>query len=209
MQIHPDENNWKSVNKIMIGAILPRPIGWISTIDQAGKPNLAPFSFFNAVCSNPPHILFCSSIRSTDVGVKDTLRNVRETGEFVANVVTAELAEAMNITSTEFPAEVNEFEEVNLTAVPSEHVRAPRVAESPVNFECTVAQIIDISDQPGGGSIVVGRIVHIHVDDEVIFGGDKIDLQKLQPVGRLAGPSYCHVTDVFEMVRPQSQLSKT
>lgn len=206
MQIRPDESNWRTVYKLMVGAIIPRPIGWVSTVDRSGKPNLAPFSFFNAVCSNPAHVLFCSSVRSTDLGQKDTLHNVRATGEFVVNIVTEDLAEAMNVTATEFPREINEFEEANLTPARSEHVRPPRVAESPVSFECTVAQIIEIGDQPGAGSIVVGKVVHIHVADEIMYGGDKIDVQKLQPIGRLSGASYCRVTDLFQMERPPSKI---
>ena len=206
MQIHPDESNWRTVYKLMIGAIVPRPIGWVSTVDRSGKPNLAPFSFFNAVCSNPAHLLFCSSVRSTDLGQKDTLHNVRATWEFVVNIVTEDLAEAMNVTATEFPREVNEFNAANLTSARSEHVRPPRVAESPVSFECTVAQIIEIGDQPGAGSIVVGKVVHIHVADEIMYGGDKIDVQKLQPIGRLSGASYCRVTDLFQMERPPSKI---
>ena len=100
MQLRPDEGNWRTVYKLMIGAIVPRPIGWISTVDSSGRPNLAPFSFFNAVCSNPAHLLFCPSVRSTDLGQKDTLHNVRATGEFVVNIVTEDLAEAMNTTAT-------------------------------------------------------------------------------------------------------------
>lgn len=207
MQIHPSDANWKSVYKIMLGSILPRPIGWISTIDSTGSPNLAPFSFFNAVCSNPPHVLFCPTVRGTDAGIKDTLHNVRETGEFVANIVTAGLAEAMNITATEFPSEVNEFEEAGLTQAASVHVRPPRIAESPVNFECTVAHIIDFGRHPGAGSVVIGRVEHIHIADEVLFGGDKIDVSVLQPIGRLAGPYYCRVTELFKMERLPSKIA--
>lgn len=206
MEMIPDEQNWRSVYKIMIGSILPRPIGWISTVNTKGEPNLAPFSFFSPVCANPAHILFCPTIRGTDNGVKDTLLNVRATGEFVANIVTQELAEAMNITSTEFPHSVNEFEQAGLSAVPSTTVRPPRVGESPIIFECKVAEILEFGSHPGAGSVVIGRVVHLHVSDEVLQQRDKIDLQALKPIGRLAGASYCRVTDVFEMVRPPSEI---
>lgn len=192
--------------KIMIGSILPRPIGWISSVDSRGNANLAPFSFFNAVCSDPPTVLFCPSIRGTDGAHKDTLNNVRTTGEFVVNIVTEGLATAMNMTSTEFPSEIDEIKAAGLTPIPSAVVKPPRVGESPIHYECRVVEILDIGDAPGGGSIVVGRVVHLHVSDEVLLGEDKIDLAQLKPVGRLAGSGYCRVTDIFEMVRPPSQV---
>jgi flavin reductase (DIM6/NTAB) family NADH-FMN oxidoreductase RutF len=202
----PDVLPHQSTYKLLTGSILPRPIGWISTVDEAGRYNLAPFSFFNVVCPQPPTILFCPSVRTTDGSPKDTLRNVRATGEFVANIVTEPLAEAMNLSSAELPSEVDEFAYAGLTPVTATVVRAPRVAESPVHFECRVHQIIDISDQPGGGSIVIGRVVVIHVRDEVLTGGDKIDLATLKPIGRLAGTSYCRITDLFDLTRPPSQI---
>ena len=206
MEIDPLSLPWKSVYKILIGSVIPRPIGWISSIDINGCANLAPFSFFNVVCGNPPHILFCPMIRGTDQKPKDTLCNVRTTGEFVVNIVTEELAQAMNLTSAELPAEVNEFEYSGLTPQPSATVRPPRVAESPLHFECKVATILDIGDQPGSGSVVIGRVIHIHVSQDVLLGSDKIDLEKLKPIGRLAGSDYCRVTDLFQMIRPQSQV---
>lgn len=208
MEIDPSAYPWQSLYKLMIGSVVPRPIGWISTADAGGRPNLAPFSFFNAVSARPPHVSFCPMVRSTDEHPKDTLRNVRATGEFVVNIVTEALGPAMNLTATEFPTEVNEFEAAGLTPVPSLAVLPPRVAESPVHFECRVAHIIDLGDgEPGSGSVVIGRVLHLHVADELIYGGDKIDLRKLQPIGRLAGNSYCRVSDVFELIRPPSQVS--
>jgi flavin reductase (DIM6/NTAB) family NADH-FMN oxidoreductase RutF len=206
MEITPENLPWQLIYKVMIGSIVPRPIGWISTLDPDGRRNLAPFSFFNAVCANPPHVLFSPMVRSTDRGTKDTLRNVRATGEFVVNIVTQELASAMNQTSQELPGAVDEFAVANLITAPSTVVKPPRVAASPVHFECRVAQIFDISDQPGGGSVVIGQVVHIHVNEDVLFDGDKIDLEKLKPIGRLAGAAYCRVSDVFQMVRPSSQI---
>jgi flavin reductase (DIM6/NTAB) family NADH-FMN oxidoreductase RutF len=206
MEIDPLSLPWKSVYKILIGSVVPRPIGWISSIDSDGCPNLAPFSFFNVVCANPPHVLFCPMIRGTDQKPKDTLRNVRATGEFVVNIVTEALAEAMNLTSTELPAEINEFELSGLTPQPSVAVNPPRVAESPLHFECKVATILDIGDEPGSGSVVIGRVIHIHVHQDLLIGEDKIDLEKLRPIGRLAGSGYCRVTDLFQMARPPSQV---
>jgi len=206
MEADPATLPWKSVYKLMIGSILPRPIGWISTADAAGRANLAPFSFFNAVAARPPTVVFCPTIREFDAGPKDTLRNVRTTGEFVVNIVTETLADAMNISSTEFPAEVDEFQAAGLTPAPSAVVAAPRVAESPIHFECRVHQIVDLGTEPGAAALVLGRIVHLHVDPSVLAGEDKIDLAALRPIGRLSGPGYCRVTDVFQMPRPPSQL---
>ncbi len=206
MEVNPETIPHNSIYKILSGAILPRPIGWISSLDESGNPNLAPFSFFNVVCSQPPTVVFCPLIRGTDGGIKDTLKNVRATGEFVVNIVTEELVAAMNQTSVEAPSALNEFEFAGLTAAPSVSVKPPRVAESPIHFECKVHQIVDISDQPGGGSLVIGTVVHIHVDERVLVGGDKINLTALRPIGRLAGGGYVRVTDVFELERPKSQI---
>jgi flavin reductase (DIM6/NTAB) family NADH-FMN oxidoreductase RutF len=206
MEIPPENLPWQSVYNILVGSVVPRPIGWISTLDSAGRPNLAPFSFFNAVCANPPHVLFCPNVRTTDGQTKDSLHNARSTGEFVVNIVTEDLAKAMNMTSTELPAEVDEFEFCGLSTSPSTAIRPPRVAESPIHYECKVAGIFDLGDQPGAGSVVIGRVVHIHVDESVLFVKDKIDLVKLKPIGRLGGNGYCRVTDLFKMVRPPSQI---
>lgn len=207
MEFSVDSMPWKSVYKLMIGSIVPRPIGWISSVSEEGAHNLAPFSFFNGVNGKPPHVVFCPMIRGTDGSHKDTFRNVKSTGQFVANIVTEELAEAMNITATEFPADVDEFEAAGLTASPSQTVAPPRVAESPVNFECEVAHLLELGDEPGGGSVVVGRVLHIHVADRVLFNGDKIDIEQLRPIGRLAGSGYCRVKDVFELTRLPSQVA--
>lgn len=206
METTPKSLPWKSVYKLMIGSIVPRPIGWISTLSPDGKANLAPFSYFSPAGSNPPHVMFSPSIRDTDGAEKDTLRNLRVTDEFVVNIVNEALADAMILTSTELPADIDEFEYANLTKSAAAVVKPPRVAESLIHLECLVTHIIDLGNQPGSGSIVIGRVVHIHVSDDVLFDGDKIDLNALAPVGRLAGASYCRIRDVFEMPRPPSQV---
>jgi flavin reductase (DIM6/NTAB) family NADH-FMN oxidoreductase RutF len=210
MEVNPDSLSWKSVYKLLTGSIIPRPVGWISTINPQGMPNLAPFSFFNVVSSHPPHLVFAPSIRTTDRSEKDTLRNIRQVGEFVVNIVSEDLLEAMNLTSTELPADIDEFSYAGLTRAPSHAIRPPRVAESRVHFECTLRQIIELGDQPGGGALVIGQVVHIHVDDGVLIGEDKINLESLKPIGRLAGNLYCRVSDLIELPRPKSQIiSKT
>jgi flavin reductase (DIM6/NTAB) family NADH-FMN oxidoreductase RutF len=201
MQVQPETHSWQVMYKLMIGSIVPRPIGWISTVDAAGTPNLAPYSFFNAVCPNPPHVLFCPNVRP-DAGHKDTLANVRATGEFVVNLVSEMVAEAMNVTSGEYMPTIDEFVIAGLTPISSVHIKPPRVAESPIQFECVVTQIVDVSSQPGGGSVVIGRVLCMHIDDGVLLGDDKIDLDRFRPIGRLAGNSYARVTDRFDMARP-------
>ena len=206
MEIAPDALSRRSLYKILIGSIVPRPIGWISTVNAGGQPNLAPFSFFNVVCPKPPTVLFCPMIRGTDGKAKDTLNNVKATGEFVVNIVSENLAAAMVASSVEIAPEVNEFELTGLATAPSIVVRPPRVAESLIHFECKLSQMIEIGNQPGGGSVVLGEIVHLHVDERVLFGEDKIDLAALKPIGRLAGSAYVRVTDIYEMERPKSQI---
>jgi flavin reductase (DIM6/NTAB) family NADH-FMN oxidoreductase RutF len=206
MEITSSSLPWKSVYKILSGSIVPRPIGWISTLNDKGQPNLAPFSFFNVVCANPPTVLFCPMVRSIDSQPKDTLQNVRATGEFVVNIVSGALVEKKNASSIEAPSDLNEFEYAGLTPAPSRMVKPPRVAESPIHFECKVNQIVEISNEPGSASVVIGTILHIHVDESVLIGEDKINLSILQPVGRLAGNSYVRVTDVFELERPPAHI---
>jgi len=208
MEISPGSIPRASLYKILIGSVVPRPIGWISTVDEAGNPNLAPFSFFNVVCPKPPTVLFCPMIRGTDGNTKDTLNNIKATREFVVNIFGEELFSEMIATSVEIAPDVNEFELAGLESAPSAVVKAPRVARSPIHFECKLTQIVEIGNNPGGGSVVIGEIVHLHVDERVLFDGDKIDLAALKPIGRLAGSAYVRMTDLFEMERPKSQISK-
>jgi flavin reductase (DIM6/NTAB) family NADH-FMN oxidoreductase RutF len=141
-------------------------------------------------------------IRSENIQPKDTLQNIRASGEFVVNIVSGELVEKMNLTSVEAPCNVNEFDYAGLTPAPSCAVTPPRVAESPIHFECKLDRIIDISREPGGGSVVIGSVIHMHIDERLLINKDKIDLVKLNPIGRLAGNSYVRVTDIFDLERP-------
>lgn len=200
--INPAETDRKQVYKLMTGSIVPRAIAWVSSISPEGIPNLAPFSFFTAVSSEPPTILFCPSLRSSDKSEKDTYHNVVSTGEFVVNFVNESTAEAMNITATEFPADVDEFAQAGLTAIPSVLVKAPRILESPIHFECKLLQTVDVGD----GHIVIGEIIYMHFSETVFREGNYIDTLALQPIGRLAGNSYSRVNDLFQLVRPASQL---
>jgi flavin reductase (DIM6/NTAB) family NADH-FMN oxidoreductase RutF len=198
-----DPLNFEGFSRVLTGVVVPRPIAFVSSISADGILNLAPFSFFNAVSYDPPTIVFSSSrYVGEDRGKrKDTLVNVEETGEFVVNVVVDSIAEAMNRTAAEYPAEVNEFDVAGLTPVPSDLVRPPRVAESPVNMECRLIQVIPIGQGKRQHGLVIGEIVLMHVRDDII-SGHRIDHQKLRPTGRLAGNMYCYTADTFEMVRP-------
>lgn len=188
--------------KLMSGSIVPRPIAWVSTVDAAGVRNLAPFSYFTAVCADPPTVLFCSGVRGWDGGQKDTYQNVRATGEFVINFVTEALAEAMNETAAEVGPDVDEFERAGVTPVPSVAISVPRVAESPIHFECALKEIVTIHDQPGGGHIIIGTVVHMHFDDSIYREGHYIDMDAYKPLARLAGPAYARLGERFNLQRP-------
>jgi flavin reductase (DIM6/NTAB) family NADH-FMN oxidoreductase RutF len=185
--------------RLLIGSVVPRPIAFVSTMSPAGVLNLAPFSFFNAFCADPPIVGFCPVWRTP---AKDTITNVRATREFVVNVVGEEIAEAMNVCSAEFPAEVDEFQQSNLTPIPSVIVKPPRVKESKINMECSLLQIVDFSEKPNGGSLVLGQIVRMHVEDGLINDSYQIDADKLRAIGRMGGPEYARTRDRFAMVRP-------
>jgi|SRR5580704_6076306 flavin reductase (DIM6/NTAB) family NADH-FMN oxidoreductase RutF len=208
MIVTPSDLSHSDLYNMILNSVAPRPIAWVSTISAAGDLNLAPFSFFNAVCVDPPLLAFAPGLRpsrqpeASHGDAKDTLRNVRETKEFVVNIVTYELAEAMNLTSGEYGASVNEFELARLTPKPSKIVRPPRVAESPVSFECRLHQILDFSSRPTSSSLVIGQVVSIHINDAHLKDG-KLDRNSLDLVGRMGGIQYTRTTQRFEMVRPK------
>lgn len=195
-----DPNTFENFYRVLTGVVVPRPIAFVSTVSTDGVANLAPYSFFNAVCPDPPTVVFGSSRRVPHKS-KDTLRNVEETGEFVVNIVVDDIAEAMNSTAAEYPEDVDEFEIAGLTAVSSDLVKAPRVAESPVNMECRLNQIVNLGDEHSGHGLVIGTIVMMHVRDDLI-NGHRINHHLMKPTGRLAGSMYCHTADTFELVRP-------
>ncbi|MGB7603043.1 MAG: flavin reductase family protein [Candidatus Sulfotelmatobacter sp.] len=207
MIVSPAEISHSELYGIMINSVVPRPIAWVSTISAAGALNLAPFSFFNAVCTDPPLLAFAPGLRASKQpsshGVaKDTLRNVRETREFVINTVAYDLRDAMNLTSGDYDPSVNEFDLAKITKEPSKIVRPPRVAESPVSFECKLHQILDFSPAPTSGSLVIGQIVAIHINDSHLKNG-RLDRNSLDLIGRMGGMQYTRTTQRFEMVRPK------
>jgi len=201
--VDPAREDPGNVYKLMIGVIVPRPIAFVSSISSAGVLNLAPFSFFTGISANPPVICFSPMIRGSDGMKKDTLRNIEETKEFVVNVVSEDFAGKMNICSAEFPPEVDEFQVSGLTPVASDLVKPPRVAESHVNMECRLLEIVHVSAKPLGGSIVLGAVLRFHVDN-ALFDDFKIDPDKLRPIGRMGGPSYTRTTDRFDLIRPKA-----
>jgi flavin reductase (DIM6/NTAB) family NADH-FMN oxidoreductase RutF len=216
MDVTPSQLAHREFYNILINAVVPRPIAWVSSLSASGQANLAPFSFFNCVCAKPPLLAFAPGMRmpkkseavaggsvGVDGGVpKDTLRNIRETKEFVINVVTFELAEAMNLTSGEYDAAIDEFTLAKVASAPSKVVRPRRVAESPVSFECKLHQILDFNPEPEGSSLVIGEIVSIHINDRHLKEG-RLDRNSLDLVGRMGGMQYTRTTERFEMVRPK------
>ncbi|QIB74137.1 flavin reductase family protein [Halogeometricum borinquense] len=181
--------------RLLSGAVVPRPIAWVSTRAPDGTHNLAPYSFSNVATTDPPTLLFSSGGTGDDR--KDSARNAIETGAFVYNVVTEDVAEAMNETSATLEPDGDEFEHAGVTPADSVVVDAPRVAEATVSFECRLADTLEV----GASTVVLGEVVHAHVDESVLTDG-KIDTRKLDAVGRLAGNEYARLTDRFSMERP-------
>lgn len=206
MSIDPAGQAPRDLYKLMTGLIVPRPIALVSTMNDAGIANLAPFSFFCGVGSAPPTLLFCPALRAgataEPAGQKDTLHNVETTGEFVVNVVSEAIASAANITAAEVPPEVDEFALAGLTPLPSQVVRPPRVAESPAQMECRLLQVIYTSRRPAGGVIVLGEIVRFHVRAELVENF-RVDPTGLDAVGRMAGNTWVRTRDRIELVRPK------
>jgi flavin reductase (DIM6/NTAB) family NADH-FMN oxidoreductase RutF len=201
LKIDPSALAWKDAYKLLIGSVLPRPIAFVSTIDLEGNANLAPFSFFTGICAEPMLICFAPMLRGTDGTKKDTLTNIVATKEFVVNVVSEQIVVPMNECATEYPPYVDEFEVVGLTKVASEIVRPYRAKESRVHMECVLHELLTFGDQPGAGCLVIGRVVMMHVDDDLYVDG-KIDTDQLDPVGRLAGQTYTRAnSDTFVLER--------
>lgn len=183
--------------------VIPRPIGWISSVAPGGRVNLAPFSFFNAVAYVPPQVMFATTGPHRDGGWKNSLANVRATGEFVANLATWSLREAVNLSSAPAPAGVDEFELAGLEKAPSRLVGPPGVAESPVHLECLVTEIVELPtpDPDDPNTVVFGEVVGIEIADHVLRDG-RVDALALDPIARLGYDQYTRVVEVFSMRRP-------
>lgn len=201
MQLDPLKASQKDIYKLLTGTIIPRPIGWVSSINEKGVPNLAPFSYFNAVGDDPPHIMF-STVRTGDKN-KDTLNNVLATKQFVVNLATMELVEAMNNTSANLPPDDSEFNYAGLTPEPSVLIKPPRVKESPVSFECELVHHYSLENHKDGGAVImIGRIVMFHIDDAILQENSRINLDVYKPVARLAGSNYAGLGEIFSIKRP-------
>jgi flavin reductase (DIM6/NTAB) family NADH-FMN oxidoreductase RutF len=185
----------------MTSVIAPRPIAWVSTIATNGRTNLAPFSFFQGVTSNPPTLMFVP-VNNRDGQPKDTVRNIQQVPEFVINVVSYALAGPMNATSATLPYGESEAEKFGIAMTPSTKVRPPRVAAAPVAFECTLDRIVNIGEGPLAAHVVFGRIQLVHLSDTVVGADGRIDSAKLDLIGRLSGDLYCRTTERFAIKRP-------
>ncbi|MBI1850215.1 MAG: flavin reductase family protein [Planctomycetes bacterium] len=189
----------RAAYRLLISVIVPRPIAFVTTVNDAGLVNLAPFSFFNGISGDPPLVSIAIGRRGRERTKKDTLRNIESTREFVVNVATEELAESVNLSSGDYPPEVSEVDLAKLTAVASDRVKPPRLRESPINLECRLVEIHELGAGPT--SLVIGEVLRFHVRDEILSEG-VVDPAKLRPIARLGGDFYCRVRDLFEMKRP-------
>ena len=200
MQFDPNELDYSAVYKLLTGAIIPRPIGWISSISEDGINNLAPFSYFNAVGDDPPHVMF-SVGRGNNIN-KDTLNNVLNTKQFVVNMVTEALAEKMNLTAQSVPSHVDEFALAHIDSIQSIKVKPLRVKESPITFECELVHHYFLEDHKNGGAcVIIGRIVMMHFDESVLMDNYKINLESYKPIARLAGSNYAKIGELFSVKR--------
>ncbi len=201
MQLDPRSLDPVSVYKLLISSVVPRPIAWVSSVDAQGVRNLAPFSYFMAITDAPPTIAFSCSARES--GKKDTLKNIEATGDFVVNIVDDDCAEAMNLSSGDYPPDVDEFAVTRLTPLPGAVVRAPRVKEAPINMECRMVQIVPVGKK---ANLVLGEVVQWHVRDDVYDPKTgRLDMHALKPLGRLCGNLYSHIHQIFDMKRPNPE----
>jgi flavin reductase (DIM6/NTAB) family NADH-FMN oxidoreductase RutF len=194
LEIDPAVSERRQVYRTLVGSVVPRPIGWASTVSSSGRTNLAPFSFFTVVCVVPPMISLTIA-RNPDGTEKHTLKNVRETAEFCFNVVTEAVWKEMVDSANGFPSEDSEFDKTGLTPIPSVKVKPPRVKEVPIHFECQLRQVIELG--PNRHPLVIGEVVLMHVDRACMTDG-YIDMRKLHPIGRLNGFFYSTIGEIFE-----------
>ena len=201
----PETLETRDLHKLLLSAVAPRPIAFASTIDSKGNVNLSPFSYFNVFSSNPPILIFSPSRRVRDNTTKHTLQNADETREVVINMVDYSIVEQMSKSSNDYAKGVNEFTKTGLTEVSSLKVKPPRVLESPVSFECVVDNIISLGENGGAGQLVIAKVVHIHVNSEMLDSNDQIDPTKLDLVARLGGDWYSRVTkeSMFTISKPK------
>ncbi len=197
----PANHSPNDIYKLMVGSIVPRPIALVSSVDESGVRNLAPFSYFTACSSNPPVVVFCPILRPTPPTAKDTLRNILATREFVVNIVSEDFAKGMNATAASVSPEVDEFDLSGLTPIASELIKPARVGESHIHMECRLLQVVQVSDKPGGGTLVLGEVLRFHIRQDMVENF-RIDPDKLNAIGRMAGSTYVRTSDRFDLERP-------
>ncbi len=208
LSIDPKAIPTPQLHQYLVGSVAPRPIAFVSTLDQEGVPNLAPYSFFNVFSSNPPICVFSSNRRVGDNTTKDTLHNVQATGECVINLVSFGIVRQMALSSVEYPSGVSEFEMAGLTPIPSDEVAPFRVKESPVQLECKIKEILPLGDQGGAGHLVICEIVRLHVSEEILDEEGRIHPQKIDLMGRLGRAFYVRssgesIHRIYQNVREQ------
>jgi flavin reductase (DIM6/NTAB) family NADH-FMN oxidoreductase RutF len=199
--VDPASTDYLNTYKLLIGSVVPRPIAFVSTISPEGAFNVAPFSFFTVASSHPPVLVFTVGNRATPDPCKDTLRNITTAREFVVSIVSEEFAEKMNLCSGDYSPDVDEFQVSGLTPLPSDLVKAPRVAESHVNMECRLLYTISLSALVNGGNLVLGEVIRFHIDDALV-SNYRVDPDKLRAIGRMGGSGYTRTRDRFDMIRP-------
>jgi flavin reductase (DIM6/NTAB) family NADH-FMN oxidoreductase RutF len=201
--IDAETRPWTDVYRRLVEIVVPRPIALVSTVDEQGRPNLAPFSFYTVVSANPPYLAFSPSRSGRTGEQKDTLLNIEATRQFVVGAVTEALATQVNAASARFPRGVSEFAQVGLTPAPAQRVKAPLIAESPVNMECELVEIRSYGDGPGAGNLVVGRIVLLHLDPGLLDAQGHVLPERLRAVGRMGGELWVDTHGTFPMPRPE------
>ena len=205
--IKPEDIPTTKLHGYLLGAVAPRPIAFASTIDKDGNPNLSPFSFFNVFGSNPPVMIFSPARRVCGNTTKHTLQNIERVKEVVINVVNFDIVQQMSLSSSEYPKETNEFEKAGFTMLSSDEVKPFRVAESPVQFECKVTDVIYTGDEGGAGNLIVCNVVKIHINENVLDANGMIDQHKIDLVARAGGSYYSRARDgFFEIPKPVSTL---
>lgn len=207
IRIDPLEVSTGKLHGMMLGAIGPRPIAFASTIDEDGNPNLSPFSFFNVFSANPPILIFSPARRVRDNTSKHTLENAIATKEVVINIVNYDIVQQMSLSSTEYARGVNEFEKAGLTMVVSEKIKAYRVGEAPVQFECKVNQIMPMGDAGGAGNLIICEVLLMHINEEIVDDKGRIDQHKIDLVARMGGNWYTRANKgMFEVPKPLSTI---
>lgn len=204
---NPKDLSTKKLHSYLLSAVAPRPIAFASTVDEKGVPNLSPFSFFNVFSANPPILVFSPARRVRDNTTKHTLGNVEKTKEVVINVVNFDLVHQASLSSTEYPEGVNEFEKSGLTMLKSDSVKPFRVAESPIQFECKINEIVALGNEGGAGNLVICEVLKMHIDDEVLNEDETINQKKLDLVARAGGSLYSRANKgFFEIPKPLATL---